>query len=435
MLSTPPQAPLLKLLKTPTATPLEYFQEIARYGDIVRIPLSKRYFINDPDGIQRILQINFNNYTKAGSSYRRLQEALGPGLLTDSGEAWEKRRQDLQALFYLKNLNKFTDTINHYTQSTLDQWESTYAQSRQYFNLTTELLALVANISAATLFGLDISAEAKKIIKLVLIGNDYIAKTVSISPWLPSFGNLRFRITTRKLNHMLLDAFKTQRNLAITEPLLAKVITEYENHEIDTKEFLGDVKNFFVAGHETTGNALSWAIYCLMQHPEILAHLQQEFTPNLTNKLLTLDDINKLSYTEMFISEVLRLYPPIWITERKALNDDEIGGYLIPANSAVIISQYTIHRHPKYWHNPEAFNPERFTAENSKNRHKCAYIPFGTGPRMCIGKQLAMMTMKIILPSILQRFEIKLAQTRAVEVEALVTLKPKGGMWVTIKSR
>lgn len=427
-----PTIPLTKLFKLSAEDPLSYFMSLTQYGDIVKMPLSKnKYLINSPTGIQRIFTTNFDNYTKVGTNYRRLKEALGPGLLTNSNSAWAKRRQDLQPMLYYKNLAKFTPIINQYTQDTLDQWEK-HAKKNPYFNIANELLVLVAKISATVLFGLEIPEQIQTAIKLVHIGNSFIAKSLSISPWFPSISNLRFRLTQKKLHKIFLEDFSKQMNPNLPEPLLYKVVQEYKNKEITTEEFLGDVKNFFVAGHETTGNALAWSFYCLFQHPDKLIILQNEIDNLLAGKLPTFDDLPQLKYCEMVLEESMRLYPPIWIIERKALADDELDGYFIPAESIVIISPYTIHRHPNYWENPNLFFPERFLPENSINRNKNVYIPFGTGPRVCIGKQLAMMISKIILPSILQRFDVTLAQQQKVKPQALVTLRPKGGIWVKI---
>lgn len=432
--SHPPSISLLQLARLTAEDPLSYFLQLTRQGDIVKMPLSKhRYLINSPEAIQRVLITNFDNYTKVGTNYRRLTAALGPGLLTNSNDAWAKRRQDLQPMLYYKNLERFTDIINEYTQTTLDKWEQS-AQHYSYFNLANELFVLVAKISAAVLFGVELAEQTSTAVKLVHISNSFIAKSLSVAHWFPTIGNLRFRITQKNLDGMLLAAFRNKKNPQLPEPLLKKVVEEYEQKKISTEEFLGDVKNFFVAGHETTASGLSWAFYCLLNHPHILANLQNEINQILGKELITFAQLQKLDYTEMVLSETWRLYPPIWIIERKAIAADELSGYIIPPDSIIVISPYTIHRHPRYWENPNVFYPERFLPENSANRNKYAYIPFGTGPRICIGKQLAVMISKMVLCSILQRFDMQLAQQK-VKTEALVTLRPKGGVWVSIANK
>lgn len=432
----PPKVPFWHLLKNSADDPLAHFREIAKFGDIVQMPLStKRYLINDPESIQRILQINFDNYTKEHTHYQRLREVLGPGLLTNSDAAWEKRRHDLQAAFHLKNLNKFSSLITTIVQSTLDEWEALMPH-RHYFNFANEMLALVARISSTVLFGLEITQQTNKMIKLVDIGNDYVARTLSMAPWLPSIRNLRFRLAYRSLDKLLLDAFQHQRNPKISQPLLGKVIVEYDSGQLSSAAFLGDIKNFLVAGFETTGNALAWTMYCLLQkNTDPLQRLQQEIDQVLGNQSFELTQLANLPYTEMVLEESLRMYPPIWGYERRVIADDELGGYYIPAGSLVIICPYTMHRHPGYWPEPDLFNPERFNTENSQRRPKCAYIPFGTGPRVCIGKQLAMLTAKIVLTSILQRFNVTLAQHQSVKAVPLITLKPQGGISVAITPR
>lgn len=430
--TSPSKIPFLDLLKIPSDDPLTYFLQLTHYGDIVQMPgAQNRFLVNNPSAIQKVLQTNFNNYTKVGTNYERLQIALGYGLLTNSGELWAQRRHDLQPMLYYKNLARFTDYINTTIETELNAWEKTVFP---YFNLANACLVLVAKISAAVLFGIDITKQAQLAVNLVHTSNSFVAKSLSVSRWFPSLGNLRFRIAQKKLNYLLLNAIAHQRIPQIGEPLMHSVISDYEQQKISTDELLGEVKNFFIAGHETTGNAIAWTIYCLLQNPSVLEKLLKEIFSVTNNRPVTFVNLTELQYEEMVLDEAMRLYPPIWIIERCALADDELENYKIPKNSIVVISPYTIQRDPRYWQDPEKFFPERFLPQHSKNRPKHAFIPFGAGPRTCIGKLLAMMFSKMILTRVLQRFEIKLAQ-QDVKTEALVTLRPKRGLWVTMKSK
>jgi cytochrome P450 len=188
-----------------------------------------------------------------------------------------------------------------------------------------------------------------------------------------------------------------------------------------------------VAGHETTASALTWTLYMLSQYPEVGDRLQREVDEVLGDRKPTLEDLANLRYTRMVIDESLRLHPPGWLTFRKAEADDEIGGYHIPAGTTLTLSQWATHRHPEIWDDPESFDPERFSPERSKGRPPFAFFPFGGGPRLCIGSSFALLELQLVLPILVRRFTFELDQTRTVQNDPQVTLRPKGGLWMYIK--
>lgn len=430
----PPTVPFWELIKNPANTPLEYFLKISRYGDILKFPLShQHYLINNPEGVQHVLQTKFENYTKEGTEYKRLEDVLGPGLLTTSGEVWRKRRHDLQPMMYFKNLIKYVDVINFYIDHDFKIWRE-QIKKIPFFNLSQALFELVTKVSAAILFGIDISKDVKELLHLVNTGNSFVAKAFTTAWWFPSIRNLHFQFAKRKLDNLLLKNFK-QKNPLVPQSLLEIVVQEYQTHEITPEQFLGDVKNFFIAGHETTGNILSWTIYLLLRHQECFDKLKHEINFIIGNSAPALEDLSKLEYTEMVLNETMRLYPPIWIIERRAINADQIQQYHLPKNAHVTISPYTLHRHLRYWEHPNEFIPERFLPENSLNRPKNVFIPFGLGPRVCIGKQLAMLIAKMIIPNIVKNFDIELAQQRAIKPETFITLRPKTPLWVKMAEK
>ncbi len=194
-----------------------------------------------------------------------------------------------------------------------------------------------------------------------------------------------------------------------------------------------EVMTLFLAGHETTAVALSWTLYLLSQHPEVEAKLRSELDEVLGGRAPTLSDLPQLAYTRMVLDESLRLYPPAWVTERKALSEDEISGFHIPAGTTVVISPYATHRHPQFWPDAEIFDPERFQAGCSAGRPRYAYFPFGGGPRQCIGNSFALLEAQIILAAIIQRYRLEFAPGWKVMPEPLVTLRPKGGLWMMVK--
>ena len=193
-----------------------------------------------------------------------------------------------------------------------------------------------------------------------------------------------------------------------------------------------EVITLLIAGHETVSTALTWTWYLLSQHPEVERRLLTELDEVLGGHVPTVGHLAKLSYTHMVLEEALRLYPPAWIFGRKAIADDEIGGYFIPANSMIVLSPYMTHRHPAFWENPEVFEPERFTPERSASRPHHAYFPFGGGPRTCIGSNFALMEMQLILATVAQRYRLRLVPGHQVEPEALLSLRPRCGLPMTL---
>jgi cytochrome P450 len=214
-----------------------------------------------------------------------------------------------------------------------------------------------------------------------------------------------------------------------------------EARDQETGEGMGDAQlrdeamTLLIAGNETTAVALSWAWYLLSRHLEINNRLQEELDAVLGGRAPTFEDLPLLPYTTAVLKEAMRLYPPAWIFSRRPIEDDEIGGYRVPAGTTVLISPYVTHRNPEYWEEPETFNPERFEEEPSAGRPEFAYLPFGGGPRKCIGDRFALVEGVLILAAVAQRYNLRLVQGHKVAPEPLVTLRPKGGIQVFLEER
>jgi cytochrome P450 len=210
---------------------------------------------------------------------------------------------------------------------------------------------------------------------------------------------------------------------------------EETGESMSDKQIRDETMTLFLAGHETTAIALSWALYLLSKNPAVLRKLEREVDDALGTRTPGFDDLKHLEYTRMVVEETLRLYPPAWIVGRTALEDDEIGGYFIPKGSIVAMSPYLVHRHPKFWTNPEGFDPERFSAQQSAGRHKYAYVPFGAGPRICIGNTFALMEAQLCLAMMVRRFRFELAPGARLEMNPVVTLRPRDGVPMRVRAR
>jgi cytochrome P450 len=216
--------------------------------------------------------------------------------------------------------------------------------------------------------------------------------------------------------------------------MLIKVAYENEQ-EMDDKLLRDEIITLLLAGHETSANALAWTWYSLTQHPEVEERLHTELDQILAGRIPTMEDLPQLRYTRMVLEEALRLYPPPWLLMRRAIQDDEIGGYYIPAKSSLLWSTYFSHRHPDFWEKPEHFYPDHFSEELSAKRPRHAFIPFGIGPRICPANVFAMTAMQLILATIAQQYRVALAPGSCVELESLMTLRPKNGVLVSLEHR
>lgn len=427
MKKSPPWFKPFLLRFTRSSKSFDFLRALVAVGDIVRLPTFKSsYLVNDPNAIQHIFQHNMDNYTKIGTSFERVEGVVGKGMLTNSGEEWARRRQALQPQFHSKNLSNFIPIIEKHTQRLLHDWEGKKGRT---FLISDDILSAVMNISAQSLLGVDISDRSHELVRMIHTLNDYAVRSFSFSKWLPSFKNLRYQLAKKTIDRFLLTSL-AQRKPIDPVPLLDSLFQKDEkgHNLLSEEEYLGEVKNFLIAGFDTTGNAIGWTLFFLAKNSYVLAQVLEEINSK--------KPIEEANYLEMAINESLRLCPPIWIITRKSIQEDHLLEYTIPANSLINVCPYLLHRHPKYWHNPEIYYPERFLPEVSRTRPKYAFIPFGLGPRVCIGRQFAMMVMKIIITRILERFEIELpSRSYTVRLQPLITLKPLKGIWLKCRLR
>jgi cytochrome P450 len=217
--------------------------------------------------------------------------------------------------------------------------------------------------------------------------------------------------------------------------MLMSATDDGDGEGMTSKQLRDEVMTLVLAGFETTSNALSWTLYLLTKHPLVAKKVEEEATRVLGGRIATFEDLPRLEYTERVLQESMRLYPPAWCFERAALEADEVGGYSIPAGTTIAVCPYALHRNPAYWENPEAFDPDRFLPERSEARSRFAYLPFGDGPRICIGKSFAMMETKIVLAMMAGAFHLEFAGEDHVELDPGITLRPKNGMPMTLTPR
>jgi cytochrome P450 len=413
-------------------SPHRFFLKLTReYGDIVqyRVTPEPAYLINHPDFVQHVLVSNGRNYNKDTHLNKYMLQAItGQGLLTSENPLWRQQRRLIQPAFHQKSLAKFVSLIQDATSQTLARL-TTYAATNEPFDMAQEMMQLTLNIVSRALFGYDIDQQAS------LVG-EAINTLIEIAK--PK--QQRFQEMLKVLDEVVYNIIQQRRQQPHSEQLdLLDMLIQARYAEtgegMSDQQIRDEVMSLLVAGHETTANTLSWLWYLLAQHPAVVAKIEAEIDGLLDCRFPTISDFPRLTYSNKVIKESMRLYPSAWSISRRALADDNIGGYHIPAGAIVALSPYTLQRHPTFWPEPETFDPERFAPEQEVRRHRYAYIPFGAGARKCIGDQLALMESIIILPMTLQKFRLQLVPNHPIEEHALVTLRPKYGIMMTATNR
>jgi cytochrome P450 len=347
----------------------------------------------------------------------------------------------MQPAFHRKRISAYGTIMTDATTKLLERWQS-YAQQDSSLDVAEEMMSLTLQIVGKTLFSLDLSDETNTIgaavtTLLKLLGNYVYAPFPPLS--IPTSRNRRLLAANRSLEQVIYRIIAERRQQSTdTGDLLSMLLLardEETGQGMNDRQIRDELMTMLLAGHETTANTLAWTWYLLSQHPEVEQRLYTEVDEVLGGALPTVEHLSDLKYTNMVLEEALRLYPPACILSRKAIADDELCGYPIPANSMVLVSPYAIHHHPSYWPDPERFDPERFTPEHIAERPHYAYFPFSSGPRMCIGSSFAMMEAQLILATIVQRYRLCLVPGHPVEPQMLVTLRPKYGLKMTLHKR
>lgn len=413
------------------------------YGDILRMDTGPftLHVISDPDMVQHVLQDNNRNYVK-GYALSKSENLLGKGLLTNEGEAWRRQRRLIQPAFHRQVLDTFARVMTDSATEMLDAWAG--RDAGKSFNVSTDFLGLTLEIVGRTLYSISVNAEDKRTVGRVMPfileeTNRRISNIIDIGEKLPTPTNRRLKQSIAELDEIVYRMIEQRRRSGEQLPDLLGMLLAAQDEDtgegMDDKQLRDEVMTIFLAGHETTANNLTWTIYLLAEHPEIYGKLKAEVDQVLEGRTPSADDYRALTYTRMVLDESLRLLPPAWAFGREPLEDDVIGGYAVPAGTSVIISPYVIHRHPDYWPDAEAFKPERFDPSVDSKRPKYAYLPFGGGPRQCIGNSFAQMEAVLVLAMLAQRFDFTLDPGHPVVPEPTFTLRSRDGVWIQLQAR
>ncbi|HEV3469934.1 MAG TPA: cytochrome P450 [Pyrinomonadaceae bacterium] len=426
-----------------TLNPTGFYMRMRReYGDVVRmrgLPGFYWYLVAHPEGVERVLQTNQQNYPKGPHFNKPLSLLVGRGLLTSEGEFWRRQRRLAQPAFHRQRVAALGGTMTSATLRMLERWRGLQREGCT-FDVAAEMTRLTLQIAGLTLFGVDLGGDAGDVGGALRVAFEHLNYRM-IYPWalpevVPTRRNRRFLRARRALDGVVYRVIRERRRRGEDTGDLFSMLLLARDEEtgegMSDEQLRDEVMTILIAGHETGAAALAWAWYMLARHPKVERKLCEELARVLGGRTPTVEDLPALPYTRMFFDEVLRLYPPAWGLPRQARGEDEIGGRRIPAGSLVVVSQYVTHRHPDFWDEPERFDPERFAPASAAPRPKYAYFPFGGGSRQCIGNSFALMEAQLVLATVAQHFRPRLAAGQEVEEDPTFTLRPRGGVRVTL---
>lgn len=422
--------------------PPQFFEKLAQtYGDIVRWRgIFTIYSINNPDYVRQILTKDYPAFIKDTIDYRVLAQSLGQGLVNSEGALWRRQRKLMQPMFTNRNVNNFEAVINAMTAQLIQRWENQSASEILW--LDREMGHVAFQVVSRALFGADIdrnSAEIVEILKVINTNPQTLRAMLTLLPWLPIPSNRHFLYMKNQLDHIVYELIEQRRKQGVGDnDMLDRLLIARDAESgqgMSEAQLRDEIVTLLLAGHETTGTAIAWTLYLLSQHTEIEARLVAELDSVLSGAQATSSDLARLPYLKQVMQESLRLYPPIWALARKNTEQIELGGYRIPPNQYIVMPVYVLHRHPDYWSDPEKFDPDRFAPQREASRHSYCYLPFSAGPRTCIGANMAMLEIQLILAQVLQRFRVIPVPGHPVDAVAEITFKPRYGLAVTVAAR
>jgi cytochrome P450 len=429
-----------------TADPLGFLGETWRlHGDVVRLPLGRPplgrtcHLVVHPDDVQRILVERQREY-ELSSAYEVLRSVLGEGLLTSHGEDWVKRRRRLQPAFSPDRLVRIAPVVGAAAQDGCQALVDRVGPVPLY----DEMARITLDVVGRALLGVEVRNTASVIAPALRVVQDFAIDAL-YSPWSPLLGSgvrnvptpaaRRFRRAIAGL-HVVVDELIERRRSSVSpgdDDVLALLLGSTSNADADNLR--DELTTFLLAGHETTASALTWTLVSLAGSPDVRRDVQDELDSVLGGRMAEYDDLDRLPLLSAVVSESLRLNPPAWMLERRASADDVVGGYDLPAGSAVILGTYWTHRHPAFWNEPDRFDPGRWLGAPAVARHRAAYLPFGAGPRQCIGGAFALLEAKLVLAALLQRFDIDPVPGADTRPQPRITLTASPSLQAVIRPR
>jgi enediyne biosynthesis protein E7 len=381
-----------------------------RYGDIYQSSLygQRVYVINSPQAADHVLLRNWRNYPRKGQAVKRIALSLGNGLISSNGEVWARQRRMIQPAFKRESIRVFFEVFQRVSATLLTKWESAARQSASV-DVTQDVSLAVLEATLVSIFGSDYDRVAPD---FALIADES--------------RNMQFAQDCIALGKLVAQVAADRRRDGIDgDDMLGQMMRARDREggrPMPDAELARHAMTLVIAGHETTASVLNWIWYLLARHPDVEARLDAEIDALLGDGPLGFDGLTDFVYTRQVIEEALRIYPPLWLITRKAVSADHLGEYFVPAGTEIYMSPYLLQRHPRYWEVPDRFDPGRFAAEESQQRHALAACPFGAGPRNCIGEFFARVEMQVHVLLIARVLRLRYSDDRAADFRAGVNL-------------
>ncbi|MEV4516545.1 cytochrome P450 [Dactylosporangium sp. NPDC049525] len=412
-----------------------------RYGDASRLAVGPKtlYFFNHPEHAKHVLADNAGNYHK-GIGLVHARRALGDGLLTSEGDLWRKQRKVVQPAFQSRRIALQAGVVAQEAAGLVKRLRGQIGAGP--VNVLDEMTTLTLGVLGRTLLDTDLGRHTSIGDSFAAVQDQAMFELASLSAvptWIPLPRQLRFRRARRDLGRIVDQLVAGRRSqTSDRDDVLSRLIVSADaepDPAVGRQRLRDELVTLLLAGHETTASTLSWALYLIDQHPHVRQRLHDEAVEVLGDRLPVFEDLHQLRYTSMVLEEVMRLYPPVWILPRKAQAADEVGGYRVPAGADVLVCPYTLHRHPAFWPEPERFDPSRFDPDRSAGaaeRPRYAYIPFGAGPRFCVGNHLGMMEAAFVIALVMRDLRMDKVPGYRVVAEPMLSLRIRGGLPMTV---
>ena len=417
---------------------------IGEFGDFVYYRgLIKFYLINNASLIKKVLNETHRNFDKNTVIYNRFRNAFGNGLVTAEGSHWRRQRKLIQPSFRPKSIENFFQIMLSSSNESVKRWAD-FCESKTTFNLTEEMNLLTLEIAGKSLLSDGFNSAARDIIRWTQVINKYSAGIpfpIISKKWFPAPLNFKLKRALNEYRSFISKTIEARKGNELGEDLLSIFLgmrDEETGQSMNDDEIGEEVLGIIVGGQETSATALVWTLYELSHNAEVEEKLLNEIMEVTNGDQIKFSSIRELKYLKMVIQESMRLHPPFWFENRNTMNDVELGGVHIRKGSMIAFSRYALHRNKNYWEDPETFNPDRFDEDSSRVKNELqssAYLPFSSGPRVCIGRHFAMMEMMVILCSVLQKYKLRVSSHYKHKVAINLTMEPKGGLPVIIERR
>ena len=434
---------MLKAFGLMRRDPLAFLAQCGqRYGRAVTFPIPRTavLFIDDAAAVRQVLQTNHPSYGKRTIQYDSLALVTGEGLLTSDGDVWRSMRRLMQPAFHHDTLGAVISGVEQAADAIASEWRAT--PSDEVFDLDEAMMRTTLRVVGSTLFGADLGDVAAQLVASVVSALDVVVSRAQlpVAPpeWLPTRGNVRLRRSLRALDAAVDQLVAERRLRPEGSDVLGLLLRAQDDGVVTAGQVRNEVVTLIVAGHETVAATMTWTWLLLAENPEPLAEVRREVRAVCgadRSRPLDLAAVDSLRFTRAVVDESLRLYPPAWVISRRALDPDVLLGFEVPAGAIVIMSPYLVHRDPQLWQNPEAFDPSRFLGDRREAVARNAYLPFGAGPRLCIGRDLALLEATILTALLVGEFDVRPVDPSGVRAHAGVTIRPAGGLPARVTTR